>query len=459
MANTRNRWPGIGLVVLLAGILTASLWPHRGEVAVQVARVVPMDLTSTVRATGQIHAETYTNVLAQNEGRITQILVHEGEQVRPGQLLLLVDSVQAAADARAQQAAVNSAGAGVAAAGAGVSSARSLVAEREADLDKAKFDWEKNEQLYKQDVISRQAVESTRSIYDAARAALVAAQAQLASAHSQQVREIGYLNQTQERLVHAEDVLDKMTYRAPIGGTVGYIAVRPGEDIVPGVPDTPGAYLMTIVDMASINAEIHVGENDIVNLHPGQPAQIRIDALPGRQFTGVVEQVGEQAIFANTGQATLQAIVGADQRQQEIDYKVYLSIHPLPPRLRPGMTMSAVIDTVHKSKVLAVPFQALLLRPKSEAGRTSPPKTLEAEPVALTTNPQNPQPAIRGEQGVFVVRSGRAIFTPVQIGILGAEDVEVVKGLKQGEEIVVGNFTALRELHSGAPVKVLKTAK
>lgn len=454
MAKRKNIWPGIGLVALLLAIVVASLWPHRGEIPVQVARVVRMDLTSEVRATGEIHAQTYTNVLAQNEGRVTQILVHEGELVQPGDLLLRVDSVQAAADARALQAAVDSAQAGVRAAQAGEMAAKAIAAQRQADLDKAKFDWEKNEKLYQAEVIPRKTLESMRSAYDAARAALDAAHAQLASAHSQMQRAIGRQDQAQEQLVHAEDVLRKMTYSAPIAGTVTYIGVRPGEDIVPGVPETTGAYLMTIVDMSTVNAEIRVDENSIVNLHPGQPVKIHIDAYPGRQFTGSVNQVGTQAIFANTGQATLQTVTGSDQQQQEIDYKVILAIDHLPPSVRPGMTMSAVIDTVHKSKVLAIPFQALLLRPKSEAGRTTPPKTFEAQPVSLTTNPQSPQQPRTGEQGVFIVRDGRAIFTPIKIGILGADNVEVRSGLKEGDEIAVGNYTALRELHSGMRIKV-----
>jgi HlyD family secretion protein len=384
---------------------------------------------------------------------VDEILVRDGQQVRPGDVLLRVESTQAAASARARQAALDSAEAGVRAAHAAVRGARALLAQRQADLDKARFDWEKNQKLFEAEVISRQTMESKRSAFDAARAALDAARAQLASAQSRQLRAANVRDQARENLVHARDVLSKTTYRAPIGGTVTYIAARKGEDVIPGVPATPGAFLMTIVNLSTVNAEVRVNENNVVSLHPGQPAKLDISPYPGRTFAGTVSQVGSQAVFTNSGLATTQTISGS---QQERDYKVYLRIADPPRDLRPGMTVTALIDTVHKSHVLAIPFQALLLRPKSEVGRTTPARLPEPAPVSLTTGPQAPQPAPTGVQGVFLVRDGRAIFTPVTIGILGEKNIEVRKGLQEGDRIVVGNFTALRQLHSGDPVKILK---
>jgi HlyD family secretion protein len=301
-------------------------------------------------------------------------------------------------------------------------------------------------------VISRESMESKRSVYDAARAGLEGARARLATAQAQQLRAAGEQEQAREKLVHTGDVLSKTTYRAPIAGTVTYIGVRPGEDIVPGVPETPGAYLMTIVNFASVNAEVRVDQDNIVYLHRGQPAQIRIDAFPQHPFRGSVQQVGAQAIFATSGLATTQTI---SNNQQAKEYKVLLGIDDPPTGLRPGMTLTAQIETIHKRGVLVVPFQSLVLRPKSEVGRTTLPAVPPATPVALTTAPgQTPAPT--GVQGVFLVEKGRAVFRPIKIGILGTEGVEVLEG---GEEIVTGDFTALSQLHSGAAVKIVSRQK
>ncbi|HEV2386380.1 MAG TPA: efflux RND transporter periplasmic adaptor subunit [Candidatus Acidoferrales bacterium] len=454
MSRNRNFRPAAGILALVAVVLAASLWPGRSQVAVEVAGVRRMSLTSTVRATGEIRPLNYTNVLAQGYGRITGILVKDGQTVRPGDLLLRVDDVQPAADLRAEQAALDSTQAALSGAKAGLRAAQAFVAQRQADLAKARFDWERGQKLFEAEVISRQNFEGLKSAFNRAQAALLTAQAQQAQAAAQQAQAAENLVRAHAVLARGADVLRKTTYVAPIGGTVSYIAARVGEAIEPGVESSSGAYLLTISDMSVMIAEVRLNENDVVGIREGQPAVAQIDAAPGRTFSGRVTQVGTQAILQTSGLTTMQSTTS---NQQAKEFKVDVTLDHPPPGLRPGMAVTTVIQTAHKDGVVAVPFQALVLRPASEVGRTSLPISQPEAPVAIAASPQGPDDTNPGVQGVFVVRSGRAIFMPVTIGILGENDVEVVSGPKPGDELVVGSFSALRELHSGALVKIAST--
>ncbi len=458
MRQTRKILPGLGIGLLVAAVLTASLWPQRGEVPVEVARVQRENLVSTVRATGEILPASYTNVLGQGYGRITRILVHEGEFVDTGQVLLELDSVQAAATVHADQAALASAQAGLVAAQAAVAGAQAAITQDEAAVRKAQFDWEQGQKLYQAQVIPQVQFETYRSAYQGAQAALDGARAQLAAARSRQMRSSRSILQLEAALAYDQDRLNKTVYRAPIPGTVTNIAVRVGEDVIAGVPESTGAYLMTIANMTKLRAQVQVGETEINLLRVGQPVTLEIDAFPNRTFRGQVTRVGDQAILSATGQTTSQ-VVGGGGGLQAMDYLVDISMGDLPAGVRPGMTVSTVIQTASRKNVVAVPFQTLVLRPKSEAGRTSLPRVAEAGPVEIAT-PQQPAPGVSGttaagEQGVFAVRSGRAIFTPVEIGVLGENAVEVRAGIEPGEEIVVGGYSALDELHSGMLVKIV----
>lgn len=458
MSRSKKALPGVAAVTALVAILAASLWPHRNEVPVQVSRVQREDLTSTIRATGEVIPTSYVNVLGQGYGRVTGIFVHEGEFVHPGDLLLQVDPVQPASAVRADQAAVAADRASLQAAQAALAGARAQVSQDEATLEKAQFDWQHEEKLYQVGVISRHDAESYRATYAGAQALLAAARAQMAVASGNQTKAAGQLNQAEAILARDQDVLNKTTYRAPIAGTVTNITARVGGNVIPGVPESSGAYLMTISDLSDPIARVRVGENDIPDLQPGQPATIQIDAFPDKTFPGHVQQVGVQAIEAATGMATSQ-IVGSSSGQQATNYQVDVSIQNPPKELLPGMTVTSVIQTTHKRGIVAVPFQSLVLRPKDEAGRTSLPKFQPVATVQLAaTAPAPGQQVNAGEQGVFVVRSGRAIFAPVQIGVIGEGDVEALSGVRPGEEIVVGDLNALQELHSGMAVRVVRDA-
>jgi HlyD family secretion protein len=445
---------GSVVVLAIAGAITVY-HVRKGIVAVQAAPVVRKGLTSLVSATGEIRPKTYTNVLAEGFGKITDILVHEGEWVHRGDILMRVESIQPAADVRAQQAAISAAQAGLRAAEANFQASQAVVQQRQADLGKARFDWRQSQQLFESELISRQEYEATKATYDAAKAALGAARAQLSQARAQQSQARDSIHQAQAVLTRNEDVLRKTTYRAPISGMVTYIAVRVGENVVPGIQNAQGAYLMTISDMSVVTAEVRVDETDIISVKDGQKAQIQIDALPDRNFTGHVTEVGTQAIIRSSGLATTQTTAGTSEAK---DFKVVVTLNHPPSDLRPGLTVTAKIQTAHKSNVLAIPIQALVVRSREQLKQDAEKAAKHGfEAVALAaTKKQEAGQDSEEVQGVFMVRKGRAVFVPVETGIMGLTDIEVTKGLKQGDQIIVGSYKTLRTLHAGAEVRVQK---
>ena len=137
-------------------------------------------------------------------------------------------------------------------------------------------------------------------------------------------------------LVHSRDVLRKTTYQAPIAGLVTYIAVRVGENVVPGIQNAEGSYLMTISDMSIVTAEVKVDETDITNVRSGQAADVTIDALPGKTYKGHVSVVGDQAVLRSSGLATTQTTANT---QEARDFKVIVTIDNPPQGLRPGFLL------------------------------------------------------------------------------------------------------------------------
>jgi len=227
--------------------------------------------------------------------------------------------------------------------------------------------------------------------------------------------------------------------------------------VVPGIQNAEGSFLLTISDMAIVNAEVMVDETDIPSVKAGQVADVTIDAYPGQIFKGHVADVGEEAILRTSGLATTQETSANSQEAR--DFKVHVRLDNPPKGTRPGLSCTAKIQTAHRDGVLTIPIQALAMRSREELkadqeknkNKNESGVTLAAAKPA--TNPDG-TPANDDVQGVFVVRNGKAVFVPVQTGITGITDIEVTSGLKPGDVIVTGSYKALRTLRSGTTVKV-----
>jgi len=230
--------------------------------------------------------------------------------------------------------------------------------------------------------------------------------------------------------------------------------VREGETVVMGIQNSPGSTLMTIADMSVITSEVRVDETDIVNVRLGQPAEVTIDAIPHKVFHGVVSEIGDNAIVRSTGVATTQATATSEEAK---DFKVVVTLTDPPSDLRPGLSSTAKITTASRSNVLSIPIQALTVRSPADLAPKDAGKGSNSVQAA-TSAPADASKQKEEIQGVFVIRNKKAEFVPVDTGISGTTDIEITKGLQEGDEVITGSYKVLRTLKPGTSVKIDNSA-
>jgi HlyD family secretion protein len=449
---------GVGVAVGLGGIVLFSVnQANKGVVTVQTAKIAPQEtLVSQVTASGEIKPTTYTNVTAQGFGRITEILVKEGDHVKKGDRLLLQENIQANADVQAQAASINSAESGVEAAEASYKAAQSDLLLQQANLEKARLDWERGQGLFKDGLIPKQDFDQRKTGYDAAVAQVDSSKARVLSLKATLDQMRAQVTQGRAVLVHTQDILHKTTYTSPINGIVSYLPERIGDYVVPGIQNSNGSFLMTLSDMSVVTAEVKVDETDIVAIRIGQDADVTIDAVPGKLFKGKVTEIGSQAVLRTSGLATTQSTTS---NQEAKDFKVVVTLTNPPENVRPGLSTTAKIRTAEKKNVLAIPIQALAVRTRKELEEAAKNAKKESGVTLAAPPPPAPGDPKKDEiQGVFVVNGKKAIFRPVETGISGVTDIEITKGLQNGDEIVVGSYKALRTLKPESSVKIDNSA-
>src|SRR5271154_4840180 len=453
----------VAVVLLLAGIVTASILHGQANVTkVATGKVVRQDLTSIVNGTGQIKPLTYVNVGATAFGRITHLYVKEGEHVKAGATLATVESVQPQATVAAQEATIAAAHTDITSFLAAERTAEANIEQGKADLEQKHLDYKRAQSLYDEKLIAKQDYDAKKAAYDMSVATLAQRQAALAQARAQTESQRGHMNQAVASQRANFDALDKTISRAPFDGLVTNVPVREGETVVLGIQNAEGSTLMTLADMSVITAEVKVDETDIVNVKLNQTVDVTVDALPGRIFKGHVTEVGDQALLRTTGIATSQSTTGTEEAK---DFKVVVTLDPTPgvslDELRPGLSATAKITTAHKPSALTIPIQALVQRDAAaektlaaNAGKS--PSGTVATPAGAATKPQL-------VQGVYVLQMDhnkqRVHFVPVTTGITGATDIEVLSGLKEGDQIVTGRYRILRALKSGTAVKIDNTVE
>jgi HlyD family secretion protein len=414
--STWTRWILTGLTVLTIGLaLVFMARRDGGATAVDVGAVARRaTFRSTVTASGEIVATRYADIGSSVMGRIVSLPVREGDRVRAGQVLARIDAVQAQSDVTGAGAQVSALEAEERAAGERVKTATADLNAAEARAREADQQVKRRADLLKQGIVAQ-------ADYDTARAAADAAVAQVASATSavdlakqSQAAASRRIAQALAQQTRAQDTLTKTSVVSPIDGVVSRLQVREGEMVVIGIQNQPGTTLMTVSDLSQIDAEVKVAEADVLRLALGQAATVTLEAIPGRRFTGTVVEIGASAL----------PVTGAGASARE--FKVVVRLSDTEPGLRPGLTCDAEIVTSERSNVLTAPLQSVVLRPAP--GRSDP-------------------------TGVFVVKDGRAVFTPVTSGVIGGLEIEI-SGLAENEPIVVGPYQVLRDLTDGAAIKV-----
>jgi HlyD family secretion protein len=392
----------IGIAVLLvAAIAFAVVRSRRGKdlTAVTMAKVSRMDLTSKVSANGKIDAKRKVDLSANVMGQIVNLAVREGDVVKKGTFLLQIDQKQLAASAQGAAA-----------------SLQALFSDRDAaraNAVEAQHNFERAQKNFAQKITSATDLDRARAAYDGAQANVAAIEQRI--------------EQSRANLTAARDTLSKTTMLAPMEGIVTALPVEEGEVAVIGTMNNPGTKLLTIADMSVVEAVMEVDETDVPNVKVGQHANVTVDAYPNKNFSGIVTEVGSSPIQRTPGGGT-----------EAVNFEVKIQLENPPAGVRPGFSASADITTGTRSKAIAIPIQALVVREKPGSAKTAKPQD---------------------EEGVFINDKGAVKFAPVTTGLSGESNIEIVTGLKEGQEIVTGPFKALRELKDGAKVKEEKEEK
>jgi HlyD family secretion protein len=457
----KRKWkitlPILALALIGGGIYGSMQWSQRDLVTVQTGIAARLDLTSVVTASGEIKPRTYINIGANAQGRIVDLLVKEGDHVRKNQVVARIEHIQAQADVAAQKAGVASAQADSAAAEEGILAADQSIITAQATLERykseqkrAKLLLDNAEQMMKYNLIAKQDLDQRRADLESANASVRENEARLTQMKVQRAQTAAQLGSYQRRVSQAEaglarieDVLAKYDALAPLDGVVTDLPVRVGETVVPGVQNSAASTIMTIADMSLITAEVKVDETDIVNVHLSQIANISIDAIPNRTFKGHVIEIGNTAILRSTGLAASQS---ANSSQEAKDFKVVVALDSPPDEIRPGLSCSAKIVTATRPNTLSIPIQALTVRKKIDLETPKDGVMASTEPMDRSANEE--------VQGVFVIKDGRAEFRKVETGITGITDIEVLKGLEDGQQIITGSYKVIRTIRNDAPVKV-----
>jgi len=418
MTAMRRRNLVIG-AVLLGLMAVMAVIARRGPTGVDVdttAVVRRATLQAYVTASGEVIADRFADIGSSVMGRIDELRVKEGDQVRAGQVLARLDPVQARSQRDAASAQVqalgteqNAAREQSRAARADVDAARARVAESEANRGRFAA-------LFADRLVSAAERDSAVAAAEGARAQLQSALATAARADASIRTAQRRQQQARAQAVGAGDLLAKTEITSPIDGVVSRLQVRQGEMVVIGIQNQPGTTLMTISDLTDVNAEIKVAEADVLRLELGQQATITLDAVPGRRLAGQVIEIGTGALPPPAGGAAI-----ASAREFRVVVRITDAAG-----LRPGLTCDAEILTDSRPNAIVVPLQAVVLRAAPEA---------EADTA-----------------GVFEVRDGVAAFVPVTTGIIGGLLIEV-SGVQPGAQVVSGPFQVLRTLKDGDRVR------
>lgn len=462
----------IGLTVLAAiggGVVASIRYRQSGQVTVQTTTAVRGTLISQVTASGEIKPRTYTNLAANAQGRIVELMVAEGQYVKKGQVVARVESVQAAADLEAQRANVASVEADAASSEVGLRVSddnmaiqEATIARTRAQMELSKVNFNRVAELWEAQVIARQEYDQKKAEYEQQQAGLREAELRLKQMVSQRSQTMAQINSSQRRVAQAQaqlkrqvDVLAKFDVIAPLDGIVTNLPVRIGETVVPGVQNSAASAVMTIADMSLITAEVKVDETDIVTLRLGQATEVTIDAVPDQKFPGHVIEIGNTAILRSTG-----AVAANNTSSNEAkDFKVVIALDNPPPTVRPGLSCTAKITVATRNDVIKIPIQALTVRQKGDLEAAA--KEAAQKGVKLTTKDSRGPIDIAAQEvsreevtGVFVIKNGLAEFTAVKTGITGSTDIEVTEGLEAGAEIMVGPYQTIRNLRPGTKVNI-----
>ncbi|MEE3241848.1 MAG: efflux RND transporter periplasmic adaptor subunit, partial [Candidatus Neomarinimicrobiota bacterium] len=376
-----------------------------GSIEVSTMKMERKDLSSKVVADGELQPEIEIKLSANNTTYITDIAVKEGDFVKKGDFLMALDDRQQRAATEASRASVKA---------------------TSVQLEQRKSQKSRQEELYKQGLISDQEMETTNSSYASA---------------------LSSYNQAKARLIQDEDALQKLKLVAPQDGTITYLTGEVG-DLAQGGMFNPQV-LIKLSDLSKMEVLVNVNENDITDVSLNDYALVEVDAYQGRKFKGVVKEVAYAASTSSGG-----------SQQQVTNFQVKVQMLEVADGMRPGMSAAVDIITENREQVLTIPIQSLTSPRQAPDGESKKKSSnfsvsVESGNEKRQWGNRSQQSGNKGRNVVFVVKGNTVEQRFVETGIVGDVDYEIISGLEEGEEIVVGGFVAIsRDLYNGAKVTV-----
>jgi len=429
---------GIVVVVVLILIVVNLTTNTENATDVNVMEVNQKDITEIVSASGRIQPQTKVNITSEVNGEIINLLVKEGDVVKTGNLLVVLDTVQLSSDAEQARFAVNEINARLEGA--------------KSTLDQAQEEYDRQEKLFKKDGTAETQFKNARYAFLNAKASYEAMQAQS--------------RQLQSRYEKQLDNLSKTKIRAPMPGIITYLDCEVGEIAAAQTSFTQGRTLMTISNLNVFEVEVEVDETEISKINNGQQAEISVDAFPDTLFSGEVVEIGNTAIYAS----------GATQ-DQSTNFRVKVIFKDTDVNIRPGMSADVDITTNKRGEVLTVPFSAVVMRSLdmdsleqarltaqeapgstvvSEVQAAETEEESEVEPTDTLADTSKEEVEREDIKGIYIVREGLAHFMPVKTGIADQKDIEVVEGLEIGDSVISGPYRTLRTIKDGDLVNIVK---
>ena len=411
-------------LVVVGAVIAGSVARASGKkIEVQTGKVGKKDLVSKVSASGEIRPKKFVNVSSDVAGRIVRLLVKEGDQVKRGQNLARIDAKRFEESARQSE--------------AGLGASRSDLDRTLADLDLSRQSLERQRKMHTDKLISDQLLEQAESEFKMKQAAV----------ESQRKR----VTQQSAIVATNQDDLGKTVVVAPMDGVVTSLQKEEGETVI-GAQSFAPTVICVVADLSVMEVEILVDETDIRNLSLGQTAEVRVDALEGTIIKGEVTEIGSSAIPRGAAAAAASNVNTSNQAK---DFKVTVTLKEPPASLRPGLNATADVITARREGVAAAPIQAVVVRQVEKDGKVVDPSIGQAG-SAEGSGPATPSRSAKLEEkeGVFVVQEGKAVFRAVKTGIIGDSDIEIIEGVKDGDEIVIGSYRTLRTLKNDALLKV-----
>lgn len=435
------------LLLALAALGTyAFLRKQEPAIRVETGKVLRTNLTETVVANGRIQPVKQVKISAEVSGEIVALPVKEGQHVDQGALLAKIKPDEYIADRKSAEATYQS----------------SLSGQQlaEANRRKAELDFKRNEDLFNNKLISD-------SDFLGFQTALDIAKAQVESARHQ-------VEQAKGALARTEEVVAKTTLYSPLNGTVSKLNLELGERVA-GNTMMAGTEIMTVADLNDMEARVDIGEIDVVLVKVGQKASLEVDAFRDRKFNGTVTDIAN-----SSGGSGASASSGGTQDATKFQVKIRIDEKEA---FRPGMSVTAEIQTRSRTNVLCVPVQSVTTRmpkPKELAAASKPGPARRGGTNAVAEDPPtNAAPASTNLAGggtnavkdaektarksgeapkpievVFLVDGDRVKMVPVKRGINDDTYAEITEGLKDGQEIISGGYKAIsRELEDGKKIR------